>query len=299
MSFQNILYSVDDGIATITLNRPDKLNAVSEAMIDEIIAALDCADADDDVRVVVVRANGRLFCAGADLSQGAGTFDYGSHAPAGPSSPVRPDGSIDYSHEKVRDGAGRLTLRLYRSLKPVIGAIHGAAVGVGITMTLAMDARFAADDSRFGLVFTRRGIVPEGASTWFLQRIVGLDRALDWCLTGRMVSAGEALEAGLVRSLHPAAELLPAAYAYAREIADNTAPVSVALTRQMLWQMAGARHPMEAHRLDSRGVYARGRSDDAREGVASFLEKRPPAFTDRVSRDMPDYFPWREDPDYS
>ncbi|MBS3651989.1 crotonase/enoyl-CoA hydratase family protein [Pseudaminobacter sp. 19-2017] len=299
MSFENILYSVDDRIATIALNRPDRLNAVSEAMIDEIIAALDRADTDDDVRVVVVRANGRLFCAGADLSQGASTFDYDSRAVGGSDSPVRPDGSVDYSHEKVRDGAGRLTLRLYRGLKPVIGAIHGAAVGVGITMTLAMDARFAAADTRFGMVFTRRGIVPEGASTWFLQRIVGLDRALDWCLTGRIISASEALEAGLVRSLHTADELLPAAYAYAREIAVNTAPVSVALTRQMLWQMAGARHPMEAHRLDSRGVYARGRSDDAREGVSSFLEKRPPTFPNRVSRDMPDYFPWWDEPEYS
>jgi enoyl-CoA hydratase/carnithine racemase len=299
MNYNTILYSVENKIATITLNRPDKLNTVGELMIDEIIAALDEADADDGVRVIVVAGNGRLFCAGADLSAGDKTFDYDSQGGDAAGSPVRPDGGIDYAHPRVRDGAGRLTLRLYRSLKPVIAAIHGAAVGVGVTMTLAMDARLAATDTRFGLVFTRRGIVPEGASTWFLQRIVGLARALDWCLTGRMLSAQEALEGGLVRSLHAPEDLLPAAYAYAREIADNTSAVSVALTRQMLWRMAGADDPMAAHQLDSRGVYARGRSADAREGVTSFLEKRKPIFPDRISRDMPDYFPWWEEPEYS
>ncbi len=299
MRYDTIIYSVEDKIATITLNSPEKLNSVSEKMIDEIIGALDEADGDDAVRAVVFAGNGRLFCAGADLSAGDKTFDYDSQADGQGGSPVRTDGSIDYSDARVRDGAGRLTLRLYRSLKPVIAAIHGAAVGVGVTMTLAMDARFATTDARFGLVFTRRGIVPEGASTWFLQRLVGLDRALDWCLTGRMLSAQEALEGGLVRSLHAPEDLLPAAYAYAREIADNTSPVSVALTRQMLWRMAGADHPMTAHRLDSRGVYARGRTADAREGVASFLEKRKAAFPDRVSCDMPDYFPWWQEPDYS
>jgi enoyl-CoA hydratase/carnithine racemase len=295
VAYETILYSVEDRVATIALNRPDQLNTVGERMIDEIVAALDEADADDRVRAVLFVGKGRLFCAGADLSAGEKTFDYGSQ---GSDAPRRPDGGIDYSDARVRDGAGRLTLRIYRSLKPVIAAIHGAAVGVGVTMTLAMDARFAAADTRFGLVFTRRGIVPEGASTWFLPKLVGLDRALDWCLTGRIFSAQEALAGGLVRSLHTPEELLPAAYAYAREIADNTSAVSVALTRQMIWRMAGADHPMEAHKVDSRGVYARGRTADAREGVMSFLEKRKPNFPDRVSKDMPDYFPWWREPEY-
>jgi len=299
MNFDTILYSVEDKIATITLNRPQQLNAVNDHMIDELIAALDEADRDDDVRVVIVNGAGRIFCAGADLSAGEKAFDYDSQIHEPSDSPVRSDGSVDYSHERVRDGAGRLTLRLYRALKPVIAAIHGAAVGVGVTMTLAMDARLATSDARFGLVFTRRGIVPEGASTWFLPRIVGLERALDWCLTGRMVAAQEALDSKLVRSLHSQDDLLRAAHVYAREIIENTSPVSVALTRQMLWRMAAVDHPMIAHRLDSRGVYARGRSADAREGVASFLEKRKPNFPDRVSRDMPEFFPWWNEPDYS
>lgn len=298
MNFESILYSVEHRIATITLNKPDKLNAVSDDMVSEIVRALDAADADDDVRVIVFAGSGRLFCAGADLSMGDRTFDYDQQS-AGGASPVREDGSIDYSHPKVRDGAGFITLRILQCVKPVLAAIHGAAVGVGVTMTLAMDARFASDDTRFGLVFTRRGIVPEGASTWFLQRIVGLKTALDWCLTGRMVAAQEALSAGLVNSLHARDDLLPAVYAYAREIAENTSPVSVALTRQMIWRMAGADHPMAAHRLDSRGVYSRGRSADAREGVASFLEKRKPQFTDTVSGEMPDYYPWWTEPTYT
>lgn len=299
MSYETILYEVADKIATITFNRPDKLNAMNERMIHEVIAALDEADADDAVRAVVITGKGRVFCAGADLSGGAKTFDYENQGDQEGGSPVRPDGSINYSHANVRDGGGLLTLRLYRNLKPVIGAIQGAAVGGGMSLTLPMDVRFATTDARFGFVFTRRGIVPEGASAWFLQRIVGLERALDWCLAGRMVSAQEALEARLVRSLHAPEDLLPAAYAYAREIADNTSAVSVALTRHMLWRLAAADHPMAAHKLDSRGVYARGRSADAREGVTSFLEKRKPNFPDRVSRDMPDFFPWWEEPDYS
>jgi len=267
-----LLYSVADRVATLTLNRPDKLNALTGSMIAAFIEALDEADRDDEVRAVVVRGEGRCFCVGADLSAGSATFDY--------------------AEADTRDAGGLLTLRLYRCLKPVIAAVHGAAAGAGVTMTLAMDARFAATDARFGLVFTRRGIVPESASAWFLQRIVGLDRALDWCLSGRLVGADEALHAGLVRSLHRPEDLLQAAYAHAAEIAQHTSPVSVALTRQMLWRMAGAADPMEAHRLDSRAVQSRGRSADAREGIASFLEKRSPVFPDKVSRDMPGFFPW-------
>ena len=272
MEASPILYDVSSGIATITLNRPDKLNALTPSMIAAFIEALEEVDRDDAVRAVIVAGSGRAFCAGADLSAGAATFDY-----------AEPD---------TRDGGGLLTLRLYRCLKPVIAAVHGAAVGAGVTMTLAMDARFASTDARFGLVFTRRGIVPEGASSWFLQRLVGLDCALDWCLTGRMVPAQEALQARLVRSLHEPEDLLQFARAYAVSIVENTSPVSVALTRQMLWRMAGARDPMEAHRIDSRAVQARGASADAHEGVQSFLQKRTPRFPDKVSADMPAFFPW-------
>ena len=278
METPSILYAVADRIATITLNRPDKLNALTAPMIADFIEALDEADRDDAVRAVIVTGNGRAFCAGADLSAGAATFDYAG--------------------ADTRDGGGLLTLRLYRCLKPVIAAIQGAAAGAGVTMTLAMDARLASADARFGLVFTRRGIVPESASSWFLQRIVGLDRALDWCLTGRIVSAQEALDARLVRSLHAPEELLDAARAYALGIVEHTSPVSVALTRQMLWRMAGARDPMEAHRLDSRAMQARGASADAREGVQSFLDKRKPDFPDKVSTDMPAFFPWWQEDEF-
>jgi len=278
METSSILYAVADRIATITLNRPDKLNALTAPMIADFIEALDEADRDDAVQAVIVTGNGRAFCAGADLSAGSATFDYAG--------------------ADTRDGGGLLTLRLYRCLKPVIAAIQGAAAGAGVTMTLAMDARLASTDARFGLVFTRRGIVPESASSWFLQRIVGLDRALDWCLSGRIVPAQEALDARLVRSLHAPEELLDAARAYALGIVEHTSPVSVALTRQMLWRMAGARDPMEAHRLDSRGMQARGASADAREGVQSFLDKRKPDFPDKVSTDMPAFFPWWKEDEF-
>jgi len=249
----------------------------------------------------VVTGEGRAFCAGADLSAGAATFDYDKRADAPRAehgSPVRADGSIDYAHPAVRDGGGRLTLRIFECLKPVIAAVNGPAVGVGITMQLAMDIRLASEDAKFGFVFARRGIVPEAASSFFLPKIVGISKALEWCYSGRVFGAREALEGGLVRSLHAPQELLPAAYALAREIVDNTAPVSVALTRQMLWRMAGADHPMEAHKVDSRAIYARGRAGDAREGVTSFLEKRPADYPDRVSADLPDFFPWWEQREY-
>jgi len=297
MERQETSLEVTDGIATLTLNRPDRLNAFTGRMMYEIIAAFDETDARDDVRVVIVTGAGRAFCAGADLSEGAKTFDYAARSDAASSragldSPVRPDGTVDYTHEAVRDGGGRVTLRIFDSLKPVIAAVNGPAVGVGVTMQLPMDIRLASTDARFGFVFARRGIVPEACSAWFLPRLVGISRAMEWCATGRVFAAEEALAGGLVRSLHPPGDLLPAARALAREIADNTAPVSVALTRQMLWRMLGADHPMEAHKVDSRAIYARGRQADAKEGVTSFLEKRPPCFPDRVSADLPDFVPW-------
>ena len=293
MEFEQIIYTVDDGVATITLNRPEAMNAVTSVMNAEIIAAFDAADADDDVRAVIMTGTGRAFCAGADLSRGAETFDYDSQgAGAG-----RAD-EVDWSDERVRDGGGLVSLRIYESLKPVIGAINGAAVGQGITMTLPMDVRIAADGARFGFVFARRGIVPEACSTWFLPRIVGTPQALRWLYSGRVFGATEALQGGLVESVHPRDELMPAATAIAREIADLTAPISVALIRQMVWRGLGADHPMEAHRMESRGVYALGQTADAREGVNSFLEKRPPSFSGRPSTEMPPFFPWWEKREY-
>lgn len=287
-TFQTLLYDVSDGVATLTLNRPDKLNAFTPLMRDELIAAFDASDADDAVRAVIVTGAGRAFCAGADLSSGGQTFDYARRA----------DASRDEQRvgEVYRDGGGRVTLRIFRSLKPVIAAVNGAAVGIGMTMQLPMDIRLASSDARFGFVFARRGIVPEAASTWFLPRLVGLQTAAEWCYTGRLIGADEAQQRGLVRSVHAPGELMAAARALACEIAEHSAPVSVAMTRQMLWRMAGAEHPMHAHRLDSRAIQARGRSGDAREGVTAFLEKRSAVWPDRVSSDMPDCFDWRSEP---
>ncbi len=274
MSYQHILYDVADNVLTITLNRPEKLNAFTGIMCNELIEAFDRADADDAVRAIIVTGAGRGFCAGADLTSGGDTFNTGDH------------------RLTEGDGGGRLTRRIFRSLKPVIAAINGPAVGVGITMTLAMDIRLAMKDTKIGFVFARRGLVPEACSSWFLPRIVGLSQALEWVCTGRVFSSEEAKAGGLVRSLHAPNALIPEARKLAREIAENTSPVSVALSRQMLWRMAGARDPMDAHRIDTLGIFHRGQSKDAREGVTSFLEKRLPNFPDRVSADMPPYFPW-------
>src|SRR4051794_9028065 len=276
MDFSEIRYEVADGVLTITLNRPDRLNAFTATMMGELIEAFDAADADDDVRAVIVTGEGRGFCAGADLGGGGETFDWRArgHGEGGANIP--------------RDGGGRVSLRIFESTKPVIAAINGAAVGVGITMTLPMDVRLVAEGAKIGFVFTRRGIVPEAASSWFLPRIVGISQAVEWVETGRVFDAEEALRGRLVRSVHPQDELLDAAYALAREIADNTAPVSVALARRMMWTMLGAGHPMAAHRADSHAMFLRGQSDDVREGVMSFLEKRPAEFTDRVSDGLPD-----------
>lgn len=284
--FETLLYSLEDGIATITLNRPDKLNAFTTQMMAEMIAAFDHTDADDAVRAVIVTGAGRAFCAGADLSAGGATFDYDRSA-----DPVRQEARVAGVH---RDGGGRVTLRIFDSLKPVIAAVNGPAVGIGVTMQLAMDFRLASTAARFGFVFARRGINPEAASSWFLPRLVGVQTALEWCYTGRVFPAQEAFDRGLVRSLHEPDALLADARALAREIIDNTAPVSIALTRQMIWRMAGADHPMEAHKADSRAIQARGASADAREGVTSFLEKRPAVYPNRVSTDLPDIWPdWK------
>ncbi len=288
MAFEQITTEVAEGILTITLNRPERLNAWTATMGRELIEAFDQADADDQVRAIIMTGAGRGYCAGADLAAGGETFDYRARA-AEASLMSATGGAVP------RDNGGQFTLRVFASTKPVIGAINGPAVGVGATMTLPMDVRLAADDARMGFVFARRGIVPEACSSWFLPRVVGISRAMEWVSTGRVFSAQEGLDAGLFRSLHSADELLPAAHALAREIADNAAPVSVALARQMMWRMLGAEHPMLAHRIDSRGMLARGQSADATEGITAFLEKRPASFPDRVSDGLPDIFPgWRE-----
>jgi len=282
MDFEQIRYDLDDHLLTITLSRPDRLNAFTPTMGRELIEAFDRADADDDVRAVIVTGEGRAFCAGADLGGGGGTFDWRE----------RQEGD-----EVPRDGGGMVALRIFESTKPVIAAINGPAVGVGITMTLPMDIRLAADGAKIGFVFARRGIVPEAASSWFLPRVVGISQAMEWVATGRVFSAEEALAGRLVRSVHAPLDLMPAARTLAAEIAES-APVSVAVARRLLWTMLGASHPMEAHRADSRAMLARGQSDDAREGVTSFLEKRPADFTDRVSDGLPELFPGTREPVY-
>ena len=264
------------------------MNAFTRTMMAELIEAFDLSDGDDAVRAVIGTGHGdRAFCAGADLTPEGGGQVFSS-----------PGGVADLSSDEVRDGGGRLTLRIFNSTKPVIAACNGAAVGVGATMQLAMDIRLASDNARYGFVFARRGIVPEAASSWFLPRLVGIQTALEWCYTGRIFGAEETHAAGLVRSVHPQAELLDAARALAREIADNASPVSVAMTRAMLWRNSAQPHPMDAHRVDSRAIYRLSKSADAKEGVQSFLEKRPPAFPGKVSADMPDFYPWWEEPSY-
>jgi enoyl-CoA hydratase/carnithine racemase len=282
MDFEQITAEVADSVLTITLNRPERLNAWTAQMGHELGEAFDRADADEEVRAIVVTGAGRGFCAGADLEAGGKTFDSRKRKGTGP----------------ARDGGGELTLRIFRCTKPVIAAINGPAVGVGATMTLPMDIRLAAEDARIGFVFTRRGIIPEACSSWFLPRVVGISRAMEWVSTGRVFSAQEGLEGGLLRSLHPKEELLDAARALAREIAENTAPVSVALARQLMWRMLGAEHPMVAHRADSRGMVSRGESADAVEGITAFLQKRPATFPDRVSDGLPQIMPWWSEPEF-
>ncbi len=277
MTYEEIQYAVADRVLTITLHRPDRLNAFTERMCRELLDACDRADADDEVRAVVITGAGRGFCAGADLSGGGGTFDYTDERA----------GLDDH-----RDGGGLVSLRLFEMKKPLIAAINGPAVGVGITMTLPMDVRLASSAAKFGFVFARRGIVPEACSSYFLPRIAGISRALEWTYTGRVFGPDEALAGGLVTRVLPPAELLPAAYGLAREIADNTSAMSVTLTRALMWRMLGAAHPMEAHQVDSKCIYWMGRSPDAHEGVRAFLEKRPPSFSMSPTRDLPEFYPW-------
>src|SRR3954467_10859544 len=284
MDYEQIRYELAENVLTLTMNRPDRLNAWTPTMLRELLDAFDRADADDDVRVVIITGAGRGFCAGADLQAGGDTFDY------------RARGVED---EVPRDGGGQLARRISASKKPVIAAINGPAVGVGATMTLPMDVRLCSDSARIGFVFTRRGIVPEACSSWFLPRLVGISQALEWAMSGRVFDASEALAGGLVRSVHSPHDLLPAARVLASEIAGSAAPVSVALARRMMWDMLGAAHPMEAHRADSRAMLSRGQSGDVREGVTSFLEKRSPAFPDRVSDGLPEIYSEREEPAFS
>ena len=285
MSYSTILYEVEDSILTITLNRPEALNAFNNEMLFELIDACDKADADDDVKAIIITGAGRGFCAGADLSGGGNAFDY--------------DSREDKENGLSRDGGGRLTLRLYELNKPIIAAINGPAVGVGVTMTLPMDIRLASTNAKFGFVFARRGIVPEACSSYFLPRVVGISKALEWCYSGKVFPASEAMEGGLLRSLHEPEDLLVEARKIAAEIRDNTSAVSITLVRHMMWKMLGADHPMEAHKIDSRGIYHRGKSPDSKEGVVSFLEKRPADFPGKVSTDMPDFFPWWEAREFS
>src|SRR4051794_14097289 len=294
MAYETVKYEVEDQILTITLNRPDKLNPFNGTIQQEMIDAFDAADKDDNVRAIIVTGAGRGFCAGADLSSGADTFD--RDARRGPVKRLA-DGNVDYSDPQVRDGGGQVTLRIFKCLKPVIAAVNGPAVGIGVTMQLAMDIRIASSAARFGFVFSQRGIVPEAASSYFLPRIVGISQALAWCYAGRVFPAEEALAGRLVSRVMAPAELIPAAREIARGFAEGTAPVSVALIRQMMWRMLGASHPMEAHRIDSKAMFHRGRSADVKEGIMSFLEKRPPRFTDTVSGQWPD-LPWNEEPTY-
>lgn len=276
MNYEQILYDVTENILTITLNRPEKLNAFTGQMLAEILDAFERADADDEVKAIIVTGAGRAFCAGADLSAGADTFNHDKRGSGG----------------LQRDGGGLLTLRIFECLKPVVAACNGPAVGVGATMQCAMDLRLASEKARYGFVFTKRGVVPEACSSWFLPRIVGISQALEWTYSARIFDAKEAVEKGFARSLHASEDLLKATRAIAQEFAQQTSAISVALSRQMMWKMLAANHPMEAHKVDSRGMYFTGRSLDAKEGVVSFLEKRAPEFRGKVSQDMPTFFPW-------
>jgi len=278
MQYQHIKYEVSDRILTITLNRPDRLNAYTdEIMLPELKDALNRADNDDDIRTIIVTGAGRAFCAGADIS-GRNPFDFAHESAEGAA--------------LHRDGGGTLVLRIYDVKKPMIAAINGPAVGVGITMTLPMDIRLASETANMGFVFAKRGIVLESCSSWFLPRVVGVSQALEWACTGHIFSAQEALAGGLVKEVLPPDRLMPRARQLAQEIAENTSAISVALTRQLIWKMLGADHPMEAHKIESKLMFSLGATDDVNEGVKAFLEKRPPAFKMGPSRDMPEFYPW-------
>ena len=291
MNFETIKYEVKDKILTITLNRPDRLNAFTGQMMNDLISAFDSASNDDEVRVVIVTGEGRGFCAGADLGAGEATFNRDEN-------PRAKKTDDEENLEWLRDGGGRTTLAIYDCSKPIIAAINGPAVGVGVTMTLPMDIRIASEEAKFGFVFARRGLVPEAASSWFLPRIVGISKSLEWTFSGKVFDAEEALKGGLIRSVHSKNSLLDEAKKIANEIIENTSPVSVSMTRQMLWKMLGADHPMEAHKVDSRAIYELEKGEDTKEGVNSFLEKRPPEFPSKVSKDMPNFYPWWDEKEF-
>jgi enoyl-CoA hydratase/carnithine racemase len=286
MQFETLRYEVQDRILLLTLNRPERMNAFTGRMCEELLAALDLADADDAVKVVILTGEGKAFCAGSDLERGADTWkNHTEHLAK----------QAQQNERYVGDGGGRVTRRIYDFNKPVIAAINGPAVGVGLTMTLAMDIRLCVPNAKLGFVFAGRGIVPEACSSWFLPRLVGISKALEWCYSARVFRSEEGLAAGLLRSLHQPEELLPAARQLAQEFIDNSSAVSIALVRQMMWRMLSAPHPIDAHELDTAGLAALGKSGDAREGIAAFLEKRKPNFQDRVSKDLPAFYPWWQD----
>lgn len=293
MAFEHIRYEAAEGIATITLNRPEKLNAASGLMIEELLAAFDLADADDAVGALIVTGEGRAFCSGADLTRGDETFVAARTEGLGAA------GEDVYRREEAREPGGVLALRLYTLKKPVIAAINGGCAGFGASLPLPMDIRLASETAKFGFVYARRGMVPEVGSSFFLPRLVGISKALEWCYSGRLVGAEEALRERLASAVHPPEELMPAARRLAREFIDNAAPVSIALTRQMLWRGLEMTHPMEAHRIESRGTYSRARAGDVREGIRAYMDKRLPHFPESASRDMPDFYPWWDEPEYS
>jgi enoyl-CoA hydratase/carnithine racemase len=299
MKYELIETRTDNRVLTLTLNRPEKMNAFSADMMRELVDVFDKVNRDDEVRAVIVTGAGKAFCAGADLSAGAKTFDYEQRTDRPDKAGAGRGRDTDWSSPKIRDTGGLVTLKIFECLKPVIAAVNGAAVGIGATMLLPMDIRLASENARFGFVFARRGIVPEACSSWFLPRLVGISKALEWTYSGRIFNATEAREAGLVSNVYKPEDLLAAATGIAREIADNTSAVSVAMTRQMMWRMLGADHPMEAHKIDSKAIYGLGQMADAKEGVMSFLEKRPAEFKCKVSEDMPGFYPWWQERTYS
>ena len=296
--FETLRYEIEDQVLTLTMNRPERLNAFNSRMQGEFLEALEHADAEDEVRAVIVTGEGRGFCAGADLGKGADTFNYDNQTEEAKAERASSEGRQEGSNAWLRDGGGLLSLRIYEFNKPIIAAINGPAVGVGVTMTLPMDIRIASTQARMGFVFSRRGIVPEACSSYFLPRIVGVSKALEWAYSGKVFDAEEALKGGLIRSLHEPEDLLPSAREIAAEIVENTSAISVTMIRHMMWKMLGADHPMEAHKVDSRGIFHLGRGADAREGVVSFLEKRSADFTSKPSQDMPEFFPWWEERDF-
>jgi len=283
VDFQNILLEQRENIAVLFLNRPHKLNAFTFSMMEEIISALDSLEADDSVHAVIITGKGRAFCAGADLSSGQETFN-----------PSFDDFAVQ-ENDFRRDSGGILTLRMYKFLKPIVVACNGPAVGIGASMQLAADIRLASDQARFGFVFNNRGIVPDACSSWFLPKIVGISRALELTYSGRIIDAQEALQLNLVSSIHDSENLLSNAVDIAKKMVQNSAPVSISLTRQMLWRSLESSGPYDAHVIESKAIDSRGASEDAKEGVSSFLEKRPAEFKNKVSSDMPEFFPWWKD----